>query len=309
MAIGGENVGETVEGRERFPINVRYPRELRDSLAGVRDLPVVTERGATSGSHVADVRVSDGPPMLNSENAGLRAGCTWISAAATSALSCTRCRAVAERVKLPPGYAIAWSGQFEYLERAQQRLAVVVPLTLATHPAAALPHLPQRRGAAHHGDAALRPGGGVWLLFLLGHDVSIASAVGFIALAGVAAEFGVVMLIYLEQRLGGALAAGGELAADLVEAIAEGAVLRVRPKAMTVAVILAGLAPILWGRHRIGGDAAHRRAHGGRHDLGAARSMLIVPAAWLLIASARHAGSRRRRAERSFLHHQQESSR
>jgi Cu(I)/Ag(I) efflux system membrane protein CusA/SilA len=251
LAIGGENVGETVEGLERFPINVRYPRELRDSLPALKALPIVTEKGATvTLDMVADVVVADGPPMLKSENAR-PSGWIYVDVRGRDLGGFVRDaqRAVIERVSLTPGYSITWSGQFEYLERAEKRMALVVPLTLAI--ILLLLYLVFRNLAEPLLVMAMLPFalvGGVWLLYLLGHAVSIASAVGFIALAGVAAEFGVVMLIYLDaamrrHRDEGRLASRR----DLFEAVMEGAVQRVRPKAMTVAVILAGLAPIMLG--------------------------------------------------------------
>ncbi|MGB0129812.1 MAG: CusA/CzcA family heavy metal efflux RND transporter, partial [Rhodocyclaceae bacterium] len=288
VAIGGENVGQTVEGRERFPINVRYPRELRDTVPRLRALPIVTERGATiTLDTVADVRISDGPPMLKSENARL-SGWIYVDIRGRDIGSFVReaQRAVEERVKLTPGYAIAWSGQFEYLERARDRMAVVVPLTLAI--ILLLLYLTFRNAASALLIMATLPFaliGGVWLLFLLGHDVSIASAVGFIALAGVAAEFGVVMLIYLDAAIR-LRAREGRLNSrqDLIEAITEGAVLRVRPKAMTVAVILAGLAPIMLGGGT-GSEVMQRIAApmvGGMISA-PLLSMFLLPVAYLLI--------------------------
>ncbi len=251
FAVGGENVGETVEGLERFPINVRYPRELRDSVPALRALPVVTEKGATvTLDAVADVVVADGPPMLKSENAR-PSGWIYVDVRGRDLGGFVRAaqQAVIARVSLTPGYSITWSGQFEYLERAEKRMALVVPLTLAI--ILLLLYLTFRNLAEPLLVMAMLPFalvGGVWLLHLLDHAVSIASAVGFIALAGVAAEFGVVMLIYLDaavkrHRDEGRLATRR----DLFDAVMEGAVQRVRPKAMTVAVILGGLAPIMLG--------------------------------------------------------------
>src|SRR5436190_15635285 len=242
-AIGGENIGETVEGRQRFPINVRYPRETRDSLEKLRALPIVTERGAQILlSTVAKLEITDGPPMLRSENARL-SGWIYVDIRGRDLASVVQDaqRAVASQVKLPLGASLAWSGQFEYFERAKLRLGLVVPFVVLL--ILALLYLTFRRL-----DEALlilltlplSLAGGFWTIYLLGHHLSVASAVGFIALAGVAAEFGVVMLVYLRQ----AIARHGS--ARLMEAIDEGAVQRLRPKAMTVAVILGGLAPIMW---------------------------------------------------------------
>ncbi len=249
-AIGGENIGETVEGLQRFPISVRYPREMRDSVEKLRSLPIVTERGAQVPlSAVARVRIADGPPMIKSEN-GRLSGWVYVDirgrdlATAVAQMQ----RAVAKEVRLTPGHSIAWSGQFEYLERAQTRMTVVVPFTLLI--IFVLLYLTFRRLDEALLIMATLPFaqvGGFWLLWLLGHHLSVASAVGFIALAGVAAEFGVIMLLYLKHAWEKRLAHGRSSEADLVGAIEEGAVLRVRPKAMTVAVIIAGLLPILLG--------------------------------------------------------------
>ena len=250
-SVGGENIGETVRGLERFPINVRYPRELRDSVEKLRQLPLVTERGATVPlSMVAQIAVVDGPPMLKSENARLN-GWIYVDIRGRDLGSFVKeaQRLVREKVALPPGYSVAWSGQFEYLERAQKRMAVVVPFTLAI--ILVLLYLAFRSVGEALLIMATLPFalvGGFWLIYVLGYNLSIASAVGFIALAGVAAEFGVVMLIYLDQAVARHQREERlNSRADLVEAIVEGAVLRVRPKAMTVAVIVAGLLPIMLG--------------------------------------------------------------
>ena len=250
--VGGETLGETIEGRRRFPISLRYPRELRDSVAALRALPLQAPSGAqlTLGS-VAQVAITDGPPMIRSENARL-SGWVYVDARGSDLAGVVqRLREqVAREVALPPGVSLTWSGQFEFYERALARLRLVVPATLGI--IFLLLYLTFGRA-----DEALLVllsvpfalVGGFWLLFLLGHAVSVASAVGFIALAGVAAEFGVIMLLYLRHAWERRLAAGEPAtAATLRAAIREGAVLRVRPKAMTVAVILAGLVPILVGQ-------------------------------------------------------------
>jgi copper/silver efflux system protein len=288
MAIGGENVGETVEGLARFPINVRYPRELRDSVEDLRALPIVTARGETvTLGQLATVQIADGPPMIKSENSRPAAYVyVDIRGRDLGSYVADAQQAVREQVALPPGYAIAWSGQYEYLERAAKRLWLVVPFTLAI--IFVLLFLTFR----DIGEAALIMAtlpfalvGGLWLLFVLGHDLSIASGVGFIALAGVAAEFGVVMLIYLDHALE-RRAREGRLAtrADLVEAITEGAVLRVRPKAMTVAVIVAGLMPLFVGGGT-GSEIMQRIAAPmvGGMVTAPLLSMLVIPAAYLLI--------------------------
>ncbi len=286
-AIGGDNVGETVEGLRRFPINVRYPREYRDSVERLRELPIQTERGAQIRlSDVADVRISDGAPMVKSENARL-SGWVYVDLHGRDLKSAVRDMQaeVAAKVKLPPGYSVSWSGQFEYLERATARLAYVVPFTLMI--VFVLLYLTFRRV-----DEALvimlalpfALVGGIWLLWLLGHDVSVASGVGFIALAGVAAEFGVIMLLYLKHAWEARVAAGRTTEADLVDAIREGAVLRVRPKAMTVAVIFAGLLPIMV-THGAGSEVMQRIAAPmvGGMVTAPLLSMLVIPAVYLLL--------------------------
>jgi Cu(I)/Ag(I) efflux system membrane protein CusA/SilA len=287
-AIGGENIGETIEGLQRFPINVRYPRELRDSLDKLRRLPVVTERGAQIPlGAVAAIAITDGPPMLRSENARL-SGWVYVDIRGRdlATVVADAKRVVAEQVKLPAGYSVAWSGQFEYLERAKARLSVVVPFTLLI--VFVLLYLTFRR----FDEAALIMAavpfalvGGFWFIDLLGHNLSVASAVGFIALAGVAAEFGVVMLLYLRHAIERREAAG-ELRTvdDLKAALHEGAVLRVRPKAMTVATILAGLAPIMWSSGT-GAEIMQRIAAPMLGGMVSAPllSMLVLPAAYLVM--------------------------
>lgn len=246
-AIGGENVGETVEGLARYPINVRYPREWRDSVDALQQLPIYTAQGGqiTLGS-VAQVRISEGPPMLKSENARL-SGWVYVDVRGRDLASVvTDLRQAVERdVRLAPGMSLSYSGQFEYLERANARLKLVVPATLAI--IFVLLYLTFGRFDEALLIMATLPfalTGGVWLLYLMGFNLSVATGVGFIALAGVAAEFGVIMLVYLKNAWAECPDASGPDA--LLAAIREGAVQRVRPKAMTVAVIVAGLLPILW---------------------------------------------------------------
>ena len=295
-AVGGENVGEVISGRERFPLNVRYPREVRDSLERLRTLPFVTGKGATLLlQDVARITVADGPPMLRSENARL-SGWVYVDVRGRDLSSVVRDMqaVVAKEVALPGGYALSWSGQFEYLERAAARMKVVVPATLAvifvllyllfrdaTHAALVMAAVP------------FSLVGGFWLIWLLGHSVSVATAVGFIALAGVAAEFGVIMLVYLENALSRRLAAGEADNQDtLLAAIREGAVLRVRPKAMTVAIVLAGLLPMLWGQgagHEVMARIAAPMV--GGMVTAPLLSMLVIPAAWYLVHRRRLAST------------------
>jgi Cu(I)/Ag(I) efflux system membrane protein CusA/SilA len=288
LAIGGENVGETVEGLQRFPINMRYPRELRDSVEKLTLLPIVTAAGATTTlGAVAELVVTDGPPQIRSENARLNG---WvyvdISGRDLGRYVAQAQKLVGQRVALPPGYSIVWSGQFEYLERAAQKLKLVVPFTLVI--IFVLLYLAFRNFAS----AALIMGtlpfalvGALWLLFVLGYNLSIASAIGFIALAGVSAEFGIVMLIYLDHAIEKRRATERfTTERDLIEAIGEGAVLRVRPKAMTVAVIVAGLLPIMLG-NGTGSEVMRRIAAPmvGGMITAPLLSMLVLPAAYLLL--------------------------
>lgn len=291
-ALGGMEVGQTVEGLQRYSINVRYPRALRDSLEALRALPIVSPRGQRLVlSDVARIAISDGPPMLRSENARL-AGFVYVDIRGRDLLGAVKemQRVVAEQVDLPPGYSVSWSGQFEFLERAAAQLKLVVPFTLLI--IFVLLYLTFRRF-----DEALlimttlpfALVGGVWLLWALGHNLSVASAVGFIALAGVAAEFGVIMLLYLKQAWAAREAAGQIADADLLDAIREGAVLRVRPKAMTVAVIVAGLLPLFWG-DGTGSEVMQRIAApmvGGMISA-PLLSMLVIPAVYRLMR--RHRG-------------------
>ncbi|BDB70082.1 cation transporter [Comamonas testosteroni] len=298
-AIGGENVGEVIQGRERFPVNVRYPREIRDSLERLRKLPFVTDKGATVLlQDVAKIVIAEGPPMIRSENARL-SGWVYVDVRGRDLRSVVHDMQaiVAKQVAMPAGYALSWSGQFEYLERATERLKVVVPLTLAV--IFMLLYVLFRSA----GDAALVMAavpfslvGGFWFIWALGHAVSVASAVGFIALAGVAAEFGVVMLVYLQNAWRQHLASGEpDNEETLLAAIREGAVMRVRPKAMTVAVVMAGLLPILVG-HGTGSEVMTRIAAPmvGGMVTAPLLSMLVIPAAWYLIhrrrpSTGRHA--------------------
>ncbi|WP_433671117.1 efflux RND transporter permease subunit [Klebsiella michiganensis] len=282
--VGGDNIGETIEGRERYPIGVRYPREMRDSLQKLRDLPVVTSGGAQVAlSELADITITDGPPMLKSENARLS---DWIyvdirGRDLKSAVDEMQFE-VGKRVRLPEGISLTWSGQYEYLERATAKLKIVLPFTLMI--IFILLYVTFSRVK----DALLIMGtlpfsliGGVWLLWLLGYNLSVAAAVGFIALAGVAAEFGVIMVLYLNQAIAKRRPELNDRA--LNEAIHEGAVLRVRPKVMTVATIMAGLLPIMWGGGT-GSEVMQRIAAPmiGGMITAPLLSMLVIPAVYLL---------------------------
>jgi Cu(I)/Ag(I) efflux system membrane protein CusA/SilA len=284
-AIGGENVGQTVEGLARYPINVRYPREIRDSLENLQALPILTPSGQqiTLGT-VALLRISDGPPMLKTENGRLS---TWVYVDVrgrdlASVVGDIQ-SAIAGQVKLSPGISIAYSGQFEYLTRAIDRLKLVIPATLAI--IFVLLFLIFGRFDEALLIMATLPfalTGGFWLLYLLGYHQSVATGVGFIALAGVAAEFGVVMLIYLKSTLEDR--GPDPDAAQVESAVREGALLRVRPKAMTVAVIIAGLLPALVGGGA-GSEVMSRIAAPmvGGMVTAPLLSMFVIPAAYLLM--------------------------
>lgn len=287
-AIGGENIGEVVDGRQRFPINVRYPQDYRNSVQSLRELPIVTERGAQIRlGDVAVLSVTDGPPMIRSENARL-SGWVYVDVRGVDLSTAVQAMQaqVREKVTLPPGYAVGWSGQFEYMERAAARLKTVVPLTLLV--IFLLLYLAFRSTA----EAALLMltvpfalVGGFWFIWALGHAVSVATAVGFIALAGLAAEFGVVMQVYLRNALQARLEAGQPLTSELIlDAIREGALLRVRPKAMTVAVILAGLLPIMFG-DGAGSEVMQRIAAPmvGGMLTAPLLSLFVIPAAWRVL--------------------------
>ena len=292
--IGGENTGQVLDGRARFPINVRFPRELRDSPRDLASLPIVTESGATVplGS-VAEIAIVDGPPMIKSENARLS---VWVYVDIRdrdlgSFVTDAR-ETVAQQVQLPAGVSIAWSGQFEYLERATDRLKWVVPATLAII-FLLLFLIFQRTGPALLilGTLPFALVGAIWLMYLMGHNFSVASAVGMIALAGLAAEFGVVMLVYLHEALKRHMPSDGPLPHDAVlAALTEGAVLRLRPKTMTVAVILAGLLPALIG----GGTGSEIMSRIAAPMVGGMitaplLSLFVLPAAYAVRARRAHA--------------------
>ncbi len=290
-AIGGETVGETIEGLARYPISVRYPREWRDTPQGLERLPILTPQGSqiTLGS-VARVRISDGPPMLRSENARL-AGWVYVDVRGRDIASVVADLrdAVSTEVSLLPGMSLAYSGQFEFLERANERLKLVVPATLLI--IFFLLYLTFGRLDEAVLIMLTLPfalTGGVWFLYLTGYNLSVATGVGFIALAGVAAEFGVIMLLYLKNAWAEQQRDGLSGEAALCDAIREGAVQRVRPKAMTVAVIVAGLLPILLGAGT-GSEIMSRIAApmvGGMLSA-PLLSLFVIPAAYRLMRRSR----------------------
>lgn len=254
-AVGGMNVGETIEGLERYPINVRYPQDYRDSVVKLQNLPLVTPNGARIAlADVADIRYEDGPPMIKTENARPN-GWVFVDIDGRDLGSYVQeaQQIVAQQLLLPTGYSLAWSGQYEYMERAKARLSIVIPVTLAI--IMLLLYFSFRRLGEVliiMGTLPLAMVGGLWLMHYLGYNFSIAVGVGFIALAGVAVEIGVIMLVYLNQawhdRKRQVEEVGQPLQShDLTEAINQGAGLRVRPIMMTVLTVIIGLIPIMYG--------------------------------------------------------------
>lgn len=287
-AIGGDNIGEKVEGLARFPINVRFPRELRDSVEKLKSLPIITEQGATVPlGEVAEVKVSDGPPMIKSENARPN---VWVYVDIQDrdlGGFVKDAKAMLDKeLQLPAGYSLAWSGQFEYFERASKRLSYVVPMTLGI--IFIMLFLAFKRitpAILILGSLPFALVGAVWFLYFLGHHFSIASGVGMIALSGLAAEFGIIMLVYLDDAIERYRATGKlNNEEDYYAALIEGAALRVRPKAMTVAVILAGLIPILIGTGT-GSEAMSRIAAPmvGGMLTAPLLSLFVLPAAYMLL--------------------------
>lgn len=252
-AIGGMNISQTIEGRERYPINLRYPRDARDSLEKLKALPIVTSNGATIPlGEVVRVYIAEGPDMIRSENARLN-GWVFIDIAGRDLSTYVQeaQKVVKQNIKLPAGYSLTWSGQYEYLERAKERLVLVAPLTLAI--IFLLLYLCFRRLSEAIIILTTVPFalvGGLWLIYLLGYHLSIAVGIGFIALAGVAAETGVIMLIFLNLALSKHQRQAEQenrlfTKKDLDNAVVEGALLRLRPKMMTVFAIIGGLLPIM----------------------------------------------------------------
>jgi Cu(I)/Ag(I) efflux system membrane protein CusA/SilA len=282
-SIGGTNVTWTVEGRERYPVNLRYPQHTRDSVANLRNLPIFVATGEQLQlASVANVAIKDGPALIKTEDARLN-GWTYVDIKGSDLGSYVEKaqQAVAEQVDLPAGYSISWSGQYQYLLRAVERLKYIVPLTLVL--ILLLLYLNFRNMIESLMVMIALPlalVGSVWLLFALGYNLSVAVGVGLIALTGVAAEFGIVMLVYLDQAV---KRRQPTTLAELKEAVIEGAVLRVRPKAMTVAVIIAGLLPIMIGAGT-GSEIMKRIAAPliGGMITAPLVSMLVIPVLYLL---------------------------
>jgi Cu(I)/Ag(I) efflux system membrane protein CusA/SilA len=290
-ALGGMRVGMTVEGLERYPINIRYPRDVRDSLEKLRNLPVVTPAGAHIPlAEVAEIRIDDGPGLIKTEDARLN-GWIYIDIEGRDLGSYVleAQQVVADRVDLPPGYSISWSGQYEFLVRALQRLSTVIPVTLVI--IILLLYLNFRNLTEVMiimGTLPLALTGGFWLLYALGYNLSIAVGVGFIALSGVAVEIGVVMLVYLnlalKQHQRNAERNGGQLTLEEVRAaVTDGALMRIRPIMMTVASIIAGLLPIMLGAGA-GSEVMRRIAApmvGGMISA-TVLTLVVIPAVFLL---------------------------
>jgi len=287
-AIGGANIGEKIDGLARYPINVRFPRELRDSVDKLKSLPIVTEKGATVPlGEVAAVKVTDGPPMIKSENARPN---VWVYVDIQDrdlGGFVKDAKAMLDKeLQLPAGYSFAWSGQFEYFERASKRLSYVIPMTLGI--IFILLFLAFKRitpAILIMGSLPFALVGAIWFLYFLGYNFSIASGVGMIALSGLAAEFGIIMLVYLDEAIERYRTAGKlNTKEDYYDALIEGAALRVRPKTMTVAVILAGLIPILIGTGT-GSEAMSRIAAPmiGGMLTAPLLSLFVLPAAYMLL--------------------------
>ncbi|WP_064664044.1 efflux RND transporter permease subunit [Pseudoalteromonas sp. MQS005] len=290
-AIGGMNVTETVEGQERYPVNIRYPQAYRDSPEELMLLPIVTPAGQRIAlADVADVYISDGPPGIKSENARLN-GWSFIDIKDTDIGSYVESaqQLLNEQLILPAGYSITWAGQYEYMERAKAKLSYVLPLTLAI--IVVLLYLNFRSFTEVFIIMATLPLamiGGIWLMYLEGFNFSVAVGVGFIALAGVAVEIGVIMLVYLNQAYKAQVQAASQLGKSmsieqLKHAILEGAGLRVRPVMMTVATIVIGLLPVLYGTGT-GSEVMSRIAApmvGGMFSA-IVLTLLVLPAVYLL---------------------------
>ncbi|MDD3762890.1 MAG: efflux RND transporter permease subunit [Nevskiales bacterium] len=297
-AIGGMNVTQTVEGLERYPVNLRYPRELRDNVDALKRVLLPTPGGAQIPlSLVAELQLRRGPPAIKSENARPNA---WIyvdiEGSDIGGYVQRAQQAVRENVQIPPGYTLAWSGQFEYMQRAAQRLKLVVPATLAI--IFLLLFFNFRNASAPLVVMLSIPFsliGGVWMLWLYGFNLSVAVAVGFIALAGVAAEIGVLVLTFIDHAVAETRrAAGRALNADEIrDAALHGTAERVRPIAMTAAAIIAGLLPIFWG-HGTGSEVMQRIAVpmvGGMVTT-TVLCLLVLPVIYSLVLQVKERGLR-----------------
>jgi len=292
-AIGGMNVSETVEGLERYPINIRYPRELRDNMESLKRVLIPTPTGTQIPlSLVTELKLRRGPPSVKTENATPNA---WIyvdiKTSDIGGYVAEAKKQVAEKVKIPAGYSLVWSGQFEYMERAAERLRVVIPITLLTiflllyfnfrnftSPVVVMLSIP----------FALI--GGFWLVWYLGYNMSVAVAVGFIALAGVSAEIGVLVMTFIDQSVAKRRAEtqGALSSQDIIEAVASGTTQRVRPIAMTATAVIAGLLPIMWGGGT-GSDVMQRIAAPmiGGMVTATLLSLLVLPVIYGMVLQAK----------------------
>ena len=290
-AIGGMNVAHTVEGLERYPINLRYPQDYRDSPEQLALLPIVTPGGQRIAlADVADVSIEDGPPAIRSENARLN-GWTYVDIDGVNVGRYVEdaMKAVGEKVQLPTGYSLSWAGQYEYMQRAKEKLSYVIPLTLAI--IVLLLYMNFRRFpevAIIMSTLPVAMVGSIWLLHLLDYNFSVAVGVGFIALAGVAVEIGVIMLTYLNksyrQMHENSIQRNSELNEEsLMDSVIQGAGLRVRPVMMTAMSTMAGLLPLMYGSGT-GSEVVSRIAAPMVGGMGSALvlSLLVLPAVYYL---------------------------
>ena len=289
-AIGGMDIGESVQGAERYPINLRYPRELRDNIEKLRELPVITKTGHYLPLRtLADIEITDGPPMLKSENGRL---ISWvfidIEGTSIGEYISEAKSALENELVVPPRYSYDFAGQYEYMQRVDEKLKKVIPMALGV----IFIMLMMTFGSTIQASMIMFTlpfalVGSTWLLYALDFNMSVAVAVGMIALAGVAAEFGVVMLVYLNNAIKHRKEQGKyEVVNDLKEALLEGAVMRIRPKAMTVATIFFGLLPIMWGSGA-GNDVMQKIAAPmvGGMVTAPLLSLFVLPALYLLVYS------------------------
>ncbi|WP_299571348.1 CusA/CzcA family heavy metal efflux RND transporter [uncultured Shewanella sp.] len=288
MAIGGMQVGQSIQGQERYPINIRYPRELRDSIEKLRDLPVLTKTGKYLPlGNLATITISDGAPMLASENGRL---ISWVFVdldnISIGEYITTAKEALNEQIQLPPRYSYSFAGQYEYMQRVEAKMGLVIPLMLAViFMLLMMTFSSFIQASVIMLSLPFSLVGSAWLLYLLDFNFSVAVSVGMIALAGVAAEFGVVMQVYLNNSIKDRQAKGQyNQRSDLSEALIHGAVMRIRPKAMTVATIFFGLLPIMWGSGT-GNEVMQKIAAPmvGGMVTAPLLSLFVIPAIYLLI--------------------------
>jgi Cu(I)/Ag(I) efflux system membrane protein CusA/SilA len=286
-AIGGESITTTVEGRERYPVSVRYARELRDDVDRLKRVLIPAMNGAQVPlGQLAEVRLTSGPAMIRDEDAQL-SGYVFVDMTGRDIGSYVEeaKKKVAEQVQIPPGYTLLWSGQYEYMQRAKERLTYVVPLTLVIIFVLLYMNFQSvAKSLIVLLSVPFAMVGAIWYLYLLGYNLSVAVWVGIIALAGVAAEIGVVMIVYIDQAYERKEQQGKSMTPkDLFEAILEGAAQRVRPVIMTATAIIAGLLPIMWS-HGAGADVMKRIAAPmiGGMITATILTLLVIPAIYAL---------------------------